>query len=363
MNLIKRIRKYAHWFYYILPRKRFSREDFNNKKNSICATLTKDEYDSLKKQWGKFYSRNRFNSNWFALYKSLDHSYALHLYVPDDVYYMYVDEFFANRVICQQVDDKNLYNLLFHDVLQPRTVARRINGIYLNSYYQQIGFDEFINLCVKEGRIVLKQSINSEGGKGVFFFDLNEDGIDILKNCAADNYNFVVQEVIKQHASITKLHSKSINTIRIVTLFFKEEVRILSSVLRMGIGEALVDNASSGGIVCGIDSSGRLKSEAFDVKANRYYCHPSGVKFEDIVIPNFNNCINLCRSLAFRVLRFSRLVSWDIAISEDGSPLLLEVNLSFGQVDFHQMCNGPIFGSDTFEIMSYVYENNRMLHL
>lgn len=67
-------------------------------------------------------------------------------------------------------------------------------------------------------------------------------------------------------------------------------------------------------------------------------------------------------NLSKRFLSVSKLQSWDFAIGEDGEPILIEVNLSFGQIDFHQMCNGPIWGASTQEMLRYVFDNNPRLN-
>ena len=58
----------------------------------------------------------------------------------------------------------------------------------------------------------------------------------------------------------------------------------------------------------------------------------------------------------------TKLISWDFAIGVDGEPILIEANLSFGQIDFHQLCNGPIFKEMTDEILCYVARNNILLN-
>lgn len=146
-----------------------------------------------------------------------------------------------------------------------------------------------------------------------------------------------------------------------MTLLFNNKVQILSSVFRMGVNSSRVDNASSGGIVCGIEENGQLKNIAYDTKGNRYDCHPQGMNFADVVIPNFHECVDLVKQLAPRFVSVSRLISWDIAIAEDSHPILIEANLSFGEIDFHQMNNGPIFGEMTDEILDYVINNNKFI--
>ena len=51
-----------------------------------------------------------------------------------------------------------------------------------------------------------------------------------------------------------------------------------------------------------------------------------------------------------------RLVSWDISVDEAGDPVLIETNLNYGELEFHQLCNGPVFGEDTRQILDEVFQ-------
>ena len=68
------------------------------------------------------------------------------------------------------------------------------------------------------------------------------------------------------------------------------------------------------------------------------------------------------QNLAKRFSLISRLISWDLAIDENAQPLLIEGNLTFGELDFHQMCNGPIFGDLTEEVLKDVFANSYTLN-
>ena len=89
--------------------------------------------------------------------------------------------------------------------------------------------------------------------------------------------------------------------------------------------------------------------------------HPQGVSFESVTIPNFSECTDLVTILAKRFSSLSRLISWDLAIDEAGHPLLIEFNLTWGQLDFHQYCNGPIFGDMTEDVLNDVFNNSYTL--
>ena len=165
----------------------------------------------------------------------------------------------------------------------------------------------------------------------------------------------IVQAVVKQHASLAALHKNSLNTIRIMTIILNDEVRVLSRIVRMGVNGNKVDNVSSGGLSCGMNSQGQLNEFAFYDNGIKASTHPQGAVFKECKIENIDKCEELVKDLANRIIGFSKLVSWDMSISESGEPILIEANLYVGGLDFHQMNNGPIFGDLTDDILKEVF--------
>lgn len=167
--------------------------------------------------------------------------------------------------------------------------------------------------------------------------------------------DLVVQEGLIQSQTLSEINKSSVNTVRLLTLLKQDgTVKIYSAILRMGINGAKVDNASSGGITVGIKEDGRLKTCAYSAVGVRYDSHPtSGVKFDNYMIPNYDKVKSLVKEQALYFPHF-RLVSWDIAIDGDDRPVIIEANLHFGEIDFHQLNNGPLFGEDTELILREV---------
>ena len=214
------------------------------------------------------------------------------------------------------------------------------------------------------GGIVFKSSIDSSGGKGVLFID-RSDEFTTVKEVLRKKMNYIAQERIIQHKILSEIHSSSINTIRIISFYFHGKVEVLSGILRMGIGKSKVDNSSSGGIFCGITQDGHLKECAYNKWGERYDKHPtSGFVFADTPVPGYDICKEICTSLHYRLVRVSQLISWDLAIDTEGTPILIEVNLTFGDIDFHQIANGPLFGAYTDSVIQMVFSDkiNHMLN-
>ena len=79
---------------------------------------------------------------------------------------------------------------------------------------------------------------------------------------------------------------------------------------------------------------------------NKSYHPDSKVKFSSVIIPDFEKKVEDVIRLHWKIPQF-RLLSWDTAIDENNDPVLIEVNMHSGQLDFLQFNNGPVFGDDT----------------
>ena len=278
-------------------------------------------------------------------------------YIPSSVHYTIIDKYFNNWEKAKIIDNKTEYRRLFPDVLQPDTVLTRCNGFWYKDE-TIISNTEITDVLLSNMPCFLKLATDSEGGKGVYYIDESYTQQDLVKLIAQIKGDVIVQKALIQSPELSIMNSSSVNTIRIMTLLNRDgSVKICSSCLRMGIDGAKVDNASSGGVVAGINEDGRLKKYAYKPTGERFIKHPtSGVIFENFTIPNFNKCKKIVEELAPHYPYF-RLISWDIALNHANEPVLIEANLFSGELDFHQLNNGPIFGDDTEKILNEVFMN------
>lgn len=278
-------------------------------------------------------------------------------YIPDSLHRCIIDRFYNDWSAAKYIDNKCYYPLLFQDVKIPKTIAYRLNGLWYHEWGWVIDYQQVTKLVMSEDACFIKKATDSWGGLGVFYFQPTghsvEDLTAIIKQIPCD---LVIQQRIKQSDVLAKINSDSVNTLRLISLLKKDgSVKIYSSILRMGIKGSKVDNASSGGISVGINEDGSLKDVAFSNDGVRYTEHPtSHVKFGDFVIPNFGLARDMVIKLHPRFPHF-RLISWDIAVDINDEPLLIEANLCDGELDFHQLNNGPVFGDDTEQILSEVF--------
>ena len=277
-------------------------------------------------------------------------------YIPDDIYYCYIDPYFNDWEEAKYIDNKCLYTYLFSGIKQPEEFAVRMNNMWFDSSRQQITVKQLREMIENEKELFIKQATESDGGQGVFYYSQGKDFGAIIEKIKGD---IIIQKAMKQHSALNNLNSSSVNTIRVISLLSQQGVKIYSYILRMGVNGAKVDNASSGGITCGITSEGRMKEVAYSKGGERFFKHPdSEVKFLDYQIPGFSKILDYVPTLHCKIPHF-RLVSWDFAVDEYENPILIEANLHYGELDFHQLNNGPIFGEDTEKILSEVFNKRK----
>lgn len=338
-----------NWLAVKYARRFYSQRDIKNGAYKR-KTLSKEQKREIEEFWRPYCKLGKYDWQWFEFYNAITATpERLKYYIPESIYYPLIDAKLSNVRDCERLDDKNLYNLLFSDVRQPATVCRRENGLFLNNAYQLISRDEAKRLIRGEEEVIIKPSRNSCSGDGIQFINAKTTNQEL--ESALERSSLVMQKIVRQHKDLSSLHPQSLNTIRIIT-FVNGGGKIvpLSSVIRIGTGGARVDNAHSGGIVRGIDSDGVLRPIAHNLYGKEFE-----VPSERVEIPSYRKCVDLVCRLAPRFVEFTRLVSWDLSVDESGEPVLIEVNLSYGGVDVHQLSNGPIFGDMTEEVLNEIF--------
>jgi hypothetical protein len=141
--------------------------------------------------------------------------------------------------------------------------------------------------------------------------------------------SFVHTKIIEQHADINKIHSNSVNTIRIISLITPENtIEIISATMRFGVGKSILDNSSSGGFYVGIDiNHGTLNDTGLyllEYGGGEVFTHPdSGVKLMGFKIPYFKEACN--EVIKANKMIPDRFIGWDVAITQNG-PTIVEAN-------------------------------------
>lgn len=313
--------------------------------------LPQEQEKKIRNYWKMF--TNDFDIAYHKYYIDKAREFDVR-FIPDDLFAGYIDGYLNNRTIEPGIADKNYFDMYLKGFKMPKTFVHLINGIYEDENYNIISKEKALEILSKQKKITVKPSMASYGGKNVIFLEeLNSKEIlEFLNNLSFQNLIF--QETIIQSNETAKLHTKSLNTIRIMTLILDNDVKVLSSVFRMGVGESKVDNASSGGIYCKINEDGTLSNIAYDALGNKYDKHPDGGEFKEVKFDFMNNVKKIVKLAAQRLPHF-RLIGWDIAINQKKEPVIIEANLTMSSIDLIQTVDGPLFGEYTEKILEEVF--------
>lgn len=309
------------------------------------------QFKTLVKPYWKKYGI-KVNKMWYRLYcnenKPLDPRY-----IPNDMWFAKIIPYYNNIFFARALQDKCLFSLLLPGVKQPRTIVRNIAGVFYDNAFNMISYEEALDRCERANGFILKPSMDHGQGKSITFYDPKTMEVTRIKEIFNDiKSNFIVQEIVQQNEVLEKIHSNSLNTIRILSFFFQGEVHILSVIFRMGAGHSRIDNVSAGGLQCTVLPDGRLSKYALDKKRRVFEYHPdSGIRFHDIIIPSYDRLIELVKTEHMKIAHF-RILGWDFAIDREGDPVFLEYNVFPGQ---NQMTSGPTFGDITDKVLDDVF--------
>lgn len=320
-----------------------------------------------RKYWKKHTGLN-INTMWHEYYSQSNGIKDVR-YVPENIYYAYIEPFFNRKTFIPCCDDKCYYSERFPEsaascgVQRPKTILRNINGLFFDEKFNILKFEEAVALLSGiESGYVIKESITGTGGNRIIFVErgIKKNRGDIQNIFRKYSKDYVVEELIDQCKELSALNPTSINTVRFITFMNEDGVYILSAVMRIGGNGSRTDNFSTGGIACGINEQGILKPVGYDHAYNKYVkIHPNGHKFAGVKVPSFDVASKLVKELHRRFGHF-RIISWDVAIGDNYQPILIEFNLTPQSIDFHQINNGPLFGKLTMDILKEVFEKKNI---
>lgn len=263
--------------------------------------------------------------------------------------------------------DKNMFDLIIGRQHLPNTLLRCIRGGYYDAEYQHITNleNKTESLLSSDGTLFLKPAIDSSSGVGVIALFPTANGlatsdgepfnIDFINRYKSRHPDFIIQEGLSQHSSLARFNPTSINTIRIATYksVKNDEVKICGAILRIGKSGENVDNAHAGGRFIGIGPDGNLNNYICDQYGNRYNDF-NGIDFSksNYKIHDFQHVLEFAKMIGEKVFHH-RLLALDIAVTEDGTPKLIEFNVRAFSTWLFQFSGQPALGDNVTEIVDY----------
>lgn len=306
--------------------------------------LTEEQKKAIDEFWGKYEFAFKPNYNTFKTYMNRTGKFDV-TYLPHGIRRNFLENVTANPAYRTAFQNKAYLSKIYLNIKQPTVVIRKIEGIYYDADYNKISLKKAIQICLdrlENTEIVVKPS-GLSGGKGVVF--LREATEEILR----DEFKkipklMVVQEAIKQHPDMAKLNPSTVNTVRLTTYLDKRTVVPLAALVKIGNAGVRVDNYKHGGHILGIDiETGHSLPYALNVGLERVTMLPTGIDLsEGIDIPNFKELLETAKKAHLHTPKM-KVISWDIAIDEEGDAMIIEANYG-GDLRMHQSTTGSVFG-------------------
>lgn len=318
--------------------------------------LTQEQKREIDGFWESNYGR-KIPYDWHRYFAA--HSGVFNVqYFPDIIFYSYFERYMNPNLSYNQVlNDKNIMPYLAQSigVSMPKTVVSYTQGVYRDGKGDVLTFQKVINTLKERGCLFCKPSRSSHGGRGCFCADFSQKEVDIDDSLKSLGKEFVIQETISCDPSIKAVYPNAVNTFRIITYRWKDGFYFIPAAMRIGLGGAVVDNASSGGMFVSITDEGILQGNAVTFDNKKFSEHPdTHLVFEGHVINNFDKVREAALKMHTSLPQIG-IVGWDFTVNEKGQPILIEANIGMVGYWFCQMALGiPAFGDRTAEVLQWI---------
>lgn len=354
-QLAEKLEKQRSDFYRKVDQSRKIDESFAREED---LPLTQEEIDAIDAYWGRYsFAYPNIDYKSFQTFKNRCGFFDVR-HVPGAIRTQYLTKHFWNKNFSVVFQHKSMLPFLYSEIKQPRPVVIRMDGVFYDGDYNCISRAEAIDklydfVCEGEGNRVIVKPNNSSGGHNICVIDASMSKQQISK--AIQNLGisaFIAQEMIRQSAFTAQFNASSVNTIRMISLFFQNEVHPLAALIRIGKSGSSVDNWCSGGALLGVDiETGKCLDWALaNDKTKMTFIPPDiDLKAQELVVPSFEKIKESVKKL-HRKIPYMKLISWDIALDEGDEPLLIECNF-MGMTQIHEATTGPLFGDLTDAVL------------
>ena len=320
------------WFQMLYQRKMelnfFKKKITCNYKNlEVHRTLSKEQkqevqafYKSMIGREIDLYSHEYFYSRTGVFTKE---------YVPTNLYHSEILPRANMHPFNEAYGDKNMCDILFPKDKVAHTILKNMNGyFYLEG--KPVSEDEALAFCRNIDDVVIKPSMafSGEGVQSLTVKDgkTNIDDLTIGQLFKKYDKNWLIQRKVRQHAGMSALNPSSVNTLRVLSYRSGMEVLIIYTVVRIGRKGQVIDNQCAGGISTTVSKNGKLGKYAFGgYTIDNIEKTDSGIVLDGYQVPSFDKAIEFVKELHL-YLPFFNLVGWDVAIQENGEPILIEWN-------------------------------------
>lgn len=279
-------------------------------------------------------------------------------FIPDPIVGTLYHYYNSKDKICGW-DDKNLYEKLVSNVKWPKSLCHYMHGNLYDCNWNEYSAEssslsEFVNLVSQSVKfpcdIILKKTSDTAFGKGVKKYHLTScsDIEEVIK--MNNSYDFIIQECIAQHNTLSVFNNSSVNVFRVITFRCHNDIKHLSTSLRFGIEGSFTDVAFINGKeianVVGVNNDGTFKDRHISLDGAK----PLKTNVMGLVIPNYDKLIDMAKE-GHKQLYYFDVVGWDFTICDDGTPICVEYNILWPGSILYQYANGPYAGEFTDQFL------------
>lgn len=315
--------------------------------------LNKTQIAEIKEYYAKY--GFKVKTIWHEFYFSINNIYSKE-YIPGDIFHAIINKKLNQMRQWPTLLDKNLLGNLFKDYKQPDVVLKNINGFF---YVEDEIITEYLavkRVLNQKCQMIIKPSIDSGNGQNVLVFAVHDEltsyyNLSVKELFKKYKKDFIVQFLVNQHESLKLLNPTSLNTLRIVSYLNGDGVHVLSTLIRIGSKDSFTDNVSTGGMFSGVDNNGILREYGYFENGTKTTKTDTGVLLKNFKIPSYDIALKQIEKLHLLIPYF-RLVSWDIAIDNTETPVVIEYNTYHQGIWGHEVANGPLFGKFSHEILN-----------
>lgn len=309
--------------------------------------MTREQISEIQRIWGE-----HADTRWHRYYQYFTGKFDPR-YVPEIFYSCNMELVLNPRKMAKEMEDKARIPILYGsvpDLKIPKTIVLNASGIFYDGEGNVLSKTAALALVKeyleKHSNAILKPTRETNSGKGVVLLDKKHFD-DFMPG-----ENFIIQEQIVNQEDIRRLNPDSLNTMRIMTYICKNRYWCAPVVLRIGNGTSHLDNAHSGGVFIGVGREGELQPYAFSEYGNKYQRHPhSGLVFHKYKLSGVDSAVRAAIACHKRNPHM-RMVSWDLTLDREGSPVLIEANLTNQSVWIPQIAHGEgVFGDHTEDML------------
>ena len=308
--------------------------------------LTADEVQKVKQQWKGLHFTEKLVQG-HRIYKAVHGFDARYLTTP--IYDPMIIRVLNPFATAKFFGNKCLFCNFFSNLLQPKCYVKRIGDEYFDGNMSLINKKQAFEILSRQEKYIIKPGNDSYGGAGIQIIQQNSANQNIQAVFDAYKKDFIVQEIVKQHPDTAIFNPSSLNTIRVLSLLINGRVVVLKAALRCGQHGALVDNASSGGLMIKINENGMLNDFGIDTRFRKIYQTDSGLEFKGRTVSCFQKIEKLVVENHPKLYPALRLIAWDFAIDVEGNPIFIEGNARYPGIFWIQLSAGPVFENHIIE--------------